>query len=60
MIKKENNEEDLKVILPMFLSTSDDTTVFAFEGTKDGKDNECYIINKANDLGTRSAYTKNT
>ena len=61
MIAKENNCEDIRVVLPMFVSTTDDTTVFAFEGTKDGKGNASYIINKdKNDTATRSSYTRNT
>ena len=42
------------------LSTTDDTTVFAFEGSVDGKSNTSYIVNKDNDSGTRSNYTRNT
>ena len=41
----------------MFVSTTYDTTIFAFEGSVDGKSDQ-YIINKSSDLGTRSAYTK--
>jgi len=44
----------------MFLSTTDDTTMFAFEGEVDGSYSECYIINKDNDRGLRSSYTQNT
>ena len=60
MIQKENNGADLKVVLPFLLSTTDDTTVFAFEGSVDGKSNTSYIINKDNDSGIRSNYTRNT
>ena len=42
----------------MFISSADDTTVFAFEGCVEGKINEMFIINKFNDTGVRSAYTK--
>ena len=40
------------------MSTTDDTTVFAFEGSVDGKGADFFIINKKNDSGTRSAYAK--
>ena len=60
MIQKENNGADLKVVLPFLLSTTDDTTVFAFEGSVDGKSNTSYIINKDNDSGTRSDFSRNT
>lgn len=47
-------------ILPIFVSTTDDTTVFAFEGIVNGTDSECYIFKKEDDRGTNLAYTKNT
>ena len=59
LIQKENNGADLQVVLPTFVSTTDDTTVFAFEGAVEGK-SDGFIINTNKDLGTRSAYTKNT
>ena len=59
LIQKENNGADLQVVMPFFLSTTDDTTVFAFEGAVDGKSDR-FIINKNNDSGTRSTYTQNT
>ena len=45
MIQKENNGAESKVIFPMFLSSTDDTTVFAFEGSVDEKGSECCIVN---------------
>ena len=44
----------------MFVSTTDDTTVFAFEGAVDGKVNDLFIVNKQDDSGVRSSYTKDT
>ena len=35
LVKLENEGLDLHVVLPMFISTTDDTTVFAFEGSVD-------------------------
>ena len=43
----------------MFISTTYDTTLFAFEGTVDGSE-DFFIINKNDDTGTRAAYTKDT
>ena len=60
MIQKENECLDLRPILPMFTSTTDDTTVFAFEGAVDGSEGEGFIICKDDDTGTRSSYTKST
>ena len=60
MIKAENNGLEIRAILPMFVSTTDDTTIFAFEGAVESKANECYIIKKDNSTGTRSSYTKST
>ena len=60
LIQKVNNGEDLKVVYPMFISTTDDTTVFTFEGSVDGKENDCFIINTENDSGTYSSYNKDT
>ena len=60
MIKAENNGLEIRAILPMFVSTTDDTTIFAFEGAVESKANECYIVKKDNDTGTRSSYTKST
>ena len=60
LIQKENEGLDLRVILPMFSSTTDDTTVFAFEGAVDGSEGEGFIICKDDDTGTRSSYTKST
>ena len=48
----------MKVIVPMFISTTDDTTMFVFEGAVEGKASEYYIINKDDDSGTSSSYTK--
>ena len=60
LIKAENKGLDIRPVLPMFISTTDDTTIFAFEGAVENKANECYIINKNDDTGTRSAFTKST
>ena len=60
LIKKENKGLDIQVILPMFISTSDDTTVFAFEGAVDSTEGEEFIVCKDDDSGTRSAYTRHT
>ena len=57
LIQQENNGADLQVVMPMFVSTTDDTTVFAFEGAVDGK-SDGFISNNNKDLDTRSAYTK--
>ena len=59
LISKENDGLELRVILPMFISTTDDTTVFAFEGSVKNE-GEYYLINKDNDTGTHSAYTQNS
>ena len=45
----------MKVVLPFFISTTDDTTMFTFEGEVNGK---CEFIIKKNENHTRSAYTK--
>ena len=60
LIANENKGLELRVVLPMFISTTDDTTVFAFEGSVDSAENEGFVICKDNDTGTRSSYTKNT
>ena len=60
LVKKENKGLDLHVVLPMFISTTDDTTVFAFEGSVDSAEGEGFIICKDEDTGTRSAYTQHT
>ena len=57
LIQQENNGADLQVVMPMFVSTTNDTTVFVFEGAVDGK-SDGFIINNNKDLGTRSTYTK--
>ena len=44
----------------MFISSTDDTTVFAFEGSVQGKENDKFVICKDEDTGTRSAFTKTT
>ena len=58
LVKKENEGLEMRVILPMFISTTDNTTMFAFEGSVDSKADECYIVKKDNDSGTQSAYTQ--
>ena len=55
MIQKENDGKDMKFVLPFFISTTDDTTMFTFEGEMNGK---CEFIIKKNENHTRSAYTK--
>ena len=60
MIQKENSDQELPVVLPIVLSTTDDITLFAFEGKVDSIGNDYYIINKDDDTGTRSTYTKTT
>ena len=60
LIQRENGGSELKVILPMFLSSTDDTTVFAFEGAVQGKQSDKFIIKKDDDTATRSSYTRNT
>ena len=42
----------------MFISTTDDTTVFAFEGAVNEKVNDVYIINKKDNSGVRSSLYK--
>ena len=59
LIRKENRGSELKVVLPKFLSTTNDTTVFAFEGSVDGKQGYKFVIKKDDDTGTCSAYTQN-
>ena len=44
----------------MFISTTDDTKVFAFEGYVNSAEEEGFIIYKDEDTGTRSAYTQHT
>ena len=46
--------------MPMFISTTDDTTLFIFEGSIDSTKGEGFIICKDEDTGTRSSYTQNT
>lgn len=54
LIQKENPDESFRVVLPMFVSTTYDTTMFLFEGAVHGK---CeFVINK-NENSTRSAFT---
>ena len=60
LVKLENERIDLHVVLPMFISTTDDTTVFAFGGSVDSAEGEGFIICKVEDTGTRSAYTQHT
>ena len=47
----------MKVVLPFFISTTDDTTMFTFEGEVNDK---CEFIIKKNENHTRSAYTKDS
>ena len=56
LIQKENGGKELKVVFPLFVSTTDDTTMFTFEGSVSGK---CEFIVNKNEIGTRFAYTKN-
>ena len=58
LVKQENNGMDMRVIPPMFISTTDDTTLFAFEGCVDSKVGESYIINKDYETGKHSAFTQ--
>ena len=60
MVKLENEGLDLHVVLPMFISTTDDTTVFVFKGSVDSAEGEGFIICKDEDTGTRSSYTQHT
>ena len=60
LVTEENKGLELCVVLPMFISTTDDTTVFAFEGAVDSSEGEGFIVCKDDDLGTRSAYTQHT
>ena len=60
LIQRENGGSELKVILPMFLSSTDDTTVFVFEGVVEGKQSDKFVIRKDDDTATRSSYTRNT
>ena len=57
LIQKENGGSELKVVLPFFVSTTDDTTMFTFEGSVSGK---CEFIVNKNENGTRSAFTKDS
>ena len=43
----------------MLISTTDDTTMFVFEGTVNTGD-DVYIINKNDDRCTKASYTKDT
>ena len=45
----------MKVVLPIFISTTDDTTMFTFEGSVNGRSG--YIINKGEN-SVQSAFTK--
>ena len=45
LIQKENDGKDIRVVYPMFVSTTDDTTTFAFEGAVIGKGSQ-FIIKK--------------
>ena len=58
LIKKENDGLDITAIFPFFISSTDDTTLFAFEGTAVG-DVKVFLIDKRNDHATRSNYTQN-
>ena len=43
MIQACNNGATPKVVLPFFVSTTDDITVFFFKGSMDGKDSRFFI-----------------
>ena len=60
LVKKENTDLDIQVVMPMFISSTDDTTVFAFEGAVDSPEGEGFLICKDEDTGTSSAYTQHT
>ena len=60
LVKKENEGLELQVVMPMFISTTDDTTLFVFEGSVDSTEGEGFIICKDEDTGTRSSYTQTT
>ena len=49
LVQKENDGLDIKVVYPFFISTTDDTTMFCFEGSVQSKEGEWYIINKDED-----------
>ena len=54
MLKEENNGANLNAIFPMLVST----TVFVFQSSVNGKNNNVFINNKSDDTCTRSAYSK--
>ena len=58
LVKKENDGVDIKVVLPMFISTTYNTTVFAFEGSVQGKQSDKFALCKDDDTAARSSYTK--
>ena len=40
--------------------TTDDTTVFVFEGSVNGRNDDCFVVNKNDDRGLRSSYSQKT
>ena len=59
LILKENVGLDLLVVYPIFISTADDTSVFASKGTVDDGEGKL-VISKHKDIDTRLAYTQKT
>ena len=60
LIKKENAGMEIRPVPPFFISSSDDTTIFAFEGTADGGC-ETYLVNNDDDRGgVRSHFSDDT
>ena len=60
LIKMANEGLGVRVVLPMFVSTTDDSAMFAFNNVVNRTDSEVYIVKKEDDRGTNYAYTKNT
>ena len=64
LVQKVNNGVEIRPVYPCYLSSTDDTTVFAFEGKAEAG-GQIYLVRREDpdietERGTRSAYTRNT
>ena len=57
LVREGNGGEEIRPILPWHITSTDDTTIFAFEGmTTTSK--KIYLVDKYSDRSTRSSYTQ--
>ena len=56
LIKRENKGLDIKVILPRFILSTDNTTLFMSEGCANEQVNDVFVIGISDDTGMQSAY----